>query len=886
MIFNKLGGLEAAESFWQLLIVCSGQDFIQFGEDLIGSLEVNSPDVRLLVYISDDDAAARELLRLTASRLYGLSLYGLEAGSPTRSNAKSFRYKIAKEVLLQTQLPTLTLDASSFIRRDLTLLPAELQKADCALTLRFDRESIHEKALPSTMWLQPNARVDRFLSHAIFEMADTISENVERESVYRALQTCRGFLKVAALPARYADLGHEQEGFIWSGPQHGKTENSQAASFREKTRARFAQAPEAIVLFPKQDLGTKKNLENNTFKRRVERLVRPGRMAWRHMARLLVELSWEKGSPARLVPLPQWKITTETLQRYSFARSIFIPHQISTQMPHPNAHYYMQELIPALFTVDRNGWGGASSLYSSQAFRHAEVDPRLADFIHSVQKNRVTKAPQKVHSEEVVDFDILAPLQVPGDDALLYHSDVSIEQFVESLSNFAELSDVKVMFRPHPFDKTDLFEVLQKKFASKLVIFSRKGHIHDCLMKAKCVAVINSGVGFEAMLFNKPVITFGRAIYDSAVFKADLGEIHKSYRPATAESPSDRWARYERFISNYIYKVGFKIDEPTLNKCNERSASPCPGPNPIYADFSLEAKLQRSGTELIKPPRGAMTLRLKSEAAVALQRLRKITTMSLKRYMKRYTAPIWRRAKKRLTSPLHADVFAGKTVALVGNAASLSAGTRGDEIDNHDIVIRMNLGYPLAVRKDMRGHQVPSEYTEGYFVDGKSSGREKLSIINKRLTDDVLNVYTSVQALGKKTSIWSCSTSDRSRQLFFAPLFDCITVACHPALEHISMRLLLSRRIKRFETKIYDDLVLKYKIEPTSGLLWIDYLRRTNLKKLDIYGFDFFSSGHIARATPNVLEVRGKWPHAPDVEEQYVSLLLASDRRVSLIQPF
>ena len=32
----------------------------------------------------------------------------------------------------------------------------------------------------------------------------------------------------------------------------------------------------------------------------------------------------------------------------------------------------------------------------------------------------------------------------------------------------------------------------------------------------------------------------------------------------------------------------------------------------------------------------------------------------------------------------------GKTVALVGNAASLSAGTEGADIDAHDIVIRFN----------------------------------------------------------------------------------------------------------------------------------------------------------------------------------------------------
>ncbi|WP_275593262.1 glycosyltransferase family 29 protein [Rhizobium gallicum] len=529
--------------------------------------------------------------------------------------------------------------------------------------------------------------------------------------------------------------------------------------------------------------------------------------------------------------------------------------------------------------------GGASTVYNSNAFQNAEVDDRLDAFVRITKAERITKAPQNAdHLNQLPEFDILAPLQVPGDDALVYHSDVSLERFIEELAKFAELSGVKVMFRQHPFDETDIFDRMRKKFASKAVVFSRAGHIHDCLSRAKVVAVINSGVGFEAMLFDKPVITFGRAIYDPAVFTADLKSIGKVYSAAISENPEDRRERYSKFISNYIYAVGFKLDEAVLNKNEDRSAVPAYSPNPIHEDFGFEKSLQTRGVKLTKPPAGAVMLRLKNEASVRLQRLQKLSGMGLNRFNKRVVAPAWGRAARLLTSPLSEEIFSGKTVALVGNASSLAAGIHGSEIDSHDIVIRMNLGYPLIVRKEMRGGDLPAEYLEGYFVDKKSSGQERLAVLREALAVDTLDRYSGIQALGKKTDIWSCSTSDKSRQLYFAPLFNCTTVACHPAFHHLSPRLLLTRRVKRFPAFVYRNLVKDYNIEPSSGLLWIDYLRHTGLVKLNIYGFDFFSSGHIARSMPNTLELRGKWPHAPDVEKEYVMKLLDADPRVRLVR--
>lgn len=46
---------------------------------------------------------------------------------------------------------------------------------------------------------------------------------------------------------------------------------------------------------------------------------------------------------------------------------------------------------------------------------------------------------------------------------------------------------------------------------------------------------------------------------------------------------------------------------------------------------------------------------------------------------------------------LLAEIVRGKTVALVGNSSALPGQGRGDQIDDHEVVIRMNLGLPKLI---------------------------------------------------------------------------------------------------------------------------------------------------------------------------------------------
>ncbi|MBW6423549.1 glycosyltransferase family 29 protein [Rhizobium sp. XQZ8] len=873
--------------FWQILVVCSGSEFQRSGEALIQSIEINSPDTRVIVLITDADAEARRSLSRLGHSLLSVALYEaqIDHNVPARDVD---RYRHVEMILEMTKLPSLLLKVDSLVRKDLSLLPAELQKCDCAVLLKLETENTAERVGIGSLWLSSSHAAYSFLKEVTGYLQNLDSSSVierdEREAIYAALVRCKDFLRVAQLPEKYCDTKDDVNSYIVSDIAF-RDLGSGIKQEIEALRLRFEAPVTHIVLYPKQDLGTKASLKNNQFKMRVARLSRKGRIYWRFMGRLLAELAWQKGYNARIVALPQWEITERELENYNNADVIYLPHLMRKQIDHPKARYYMQELLPSLFTVDTNGWGAASDAYDNNAFNNHVVDDRLTRFVADVKTSRTTKAPQNnLANGALPEFDVLVPLQVPGDDALIYHADITLPEFVKTLADFANRSKVKVLFRKHPYDETGFYEGMRETFSSPYAIFDSRGHIHDVLEAASAVAVINSGVGFEAMIYGKPLLSFGRAVYDLAVAKVDPHNIDEMFASLMQEDAAAREERYRKFISWYVFAVGMKVNEPTLNVEDNRVGNVAFGANPIFASLLCDEEAMVRGAKLVKIPAKQSWLRLRANISHVLRRWDRTIKRNWHRFRKSNTNGVNAKLKSFLLKDIDDSIFDGKSVALVGNASSLLRTNFGSRIDGHDIVIRMNLGYPLTVRSGTAMDDVPEKWIYSKFTDEKSTGREVLTLLHPDTPDDVALKVTGIAATGRKTDFWSCSTSDKNRQLTYASVFPCDKVACHPAYEHLSWKLLLKNKVLSLRPAIFENLSRSLELEPTSGLIWIHYLTQTKLKSLEIYGFDFFASGHIARTTPNVLQAGGKWPHDPQGERNYVfEQVLAVDPRVRLV---
>jgi len=127
----------------------------------------------------------------------------------------------------------------------------------------------------------------------------------------------------------------------------------------------------------------------------------------------------------------------------------------------------------------------------------------------------------------------------------------------------------------------------------------------------------------------------------------------------------------------------------------------------------------------------------------------------------------------------------GKTVAIVGNSENVLTGNQGDEIDNHDIVIRFNKGFPK----------------------------------------------NNPKALGNRTDILflACTLNNDELRYFGA--------------KYTVKRSNLCQNICSFDVQKVDRCSLcQGDAQPSTGFMAINFALTADCKRIDIYGFDFFKN--------------------------------------------
>ncbi|KZK78851.1 Capsule polysaccharide biosynthesis protein [Pseudovibrio sp. Ad46] len=868
---QRLGFDKPDHSFWQILIVCSGKDFLVYGEQFLRSCEACSPGLRVVVGISDKDEKAQELLQNVSQQLYATTVYEFEFASDFQASSNEVAlYSTASWLFGHSKHALLILSVEFTVVEDLTLLPAVLQNCDLgAHTIRIN-EGGHRIAYSQPLWLKHTPKTFRLLEFIKKHINSTTAPGPvsEVELIKKVILKESSKLKTGCIPEFYRDKKLCENSYILRRPLSQVKGDAKRLSELAQKIEFTRNTPKNLVLFPLQDIGTKQPLDDNGYQTRISRLSRPGRVGWRVMARLISQSAQSAGVFTRILPVAQWEVTQELIDRLDFAEQLFIPHKTYKQLPIDNATFYMQEYLSEIFTCSSTGWGPSASWSSSDAFKNFPIDPRLEEFKAELKAQKKTKAPQKNQKQQSLpEFDVLAVLQVPEDEALTLHAKCTLDDFIEDMVKLSEKESLKVLFRKHPLDQTDFYEKARKTWQNEHLLFTNSGHIHDVLLEAQCIAVINSGVGFEAMLMGKPVLAFGRAIYDQAVSLVSEKGILTSYQHAISENSDLRTKRYDQFLSWFLYRTSFKLDETSFDKLPVDDGAAQPIENPVYHFYQNEMKLTSQRAKKVEFKKSKSSGLSFSDIFDKSQKSLKKAKKSIK---KKYYHEAVNHSKGLFMPYFNTELLAGKRVCLVGNAGKLLESEAADFIDSHDIVIRMNLGCPYIVKKGMTLQPDYEKYIYGIFTDGRSSQAEEYTVLDPNTPVAILNEYTAVPAIGIKSDIWSCSTADRARQLFFAPVFNTQNVAPHPSLHHLSSKFILAHKVQRLPRIYTKKLQMKLSAEPTSGIIWIEFLRQANLAELSLVGFDFNQSRHIVRKGLSLLEATGRYRHNPQRERNYV----------------
>jgi len=291
-----------------------------------------------------------------------------------------------------------------------------------------------------------------------------------------------------------------------------------------------------IILKPRLDV---------SFKRSPVPLSRfplePIRKYWSDFIELTKVKYEENGSIVEIIEKPLWQFTKKFVNELD-ADIVYIPHNDKVTFPckHKNKKifYYMQMVFPWMFQVDSEGWCAGASVWPIKPKEYFDEKA----FNNLKQYNLTGKSkfsqPRIKQYQFGKDF-IFFPCQIPHDLTIKLHSQISVEKALIQTIKISKYLKIPLIVKPHPLNPDSmrpLFEIV-KKHKNEEIYWIDDININELLNATKAVFTINSGVGMEAILYNKPVFTFGKAEYAAVSIFIDRINID--------------WVNREKYIKDY-----------------------------------------------------------------------------------------------------------------------------------------------------------------------------------------------------------------------------------------------------------------------------------------------------------------------------------------------
>ena len=197
---------------------------------------------------------------------------------------------------------------------------------------------------------------------------------------------------------------------------------------------------------------------------------------------------------------------------------LFIAHHPTSNGP--KTIDYKQAYYSNLFYFDNNGYSGYSDLADTDFIDTKVSAKKVAKFCSDYVYPLCTETKygyKNTHPLEakVPDKFILVALQVEGDTVMkLKHR--SSKYMIEAAVQTGRFMNLPVVVKFHPMARNnkELHALIQRTKSGGFPIYESQGDIRQLIVRAEAVFVINSGVGFEALLHHKPVFTFGACDYN------------------------------------------------------------------------------------------------------------------------------------------------------------------------------------------------------------------------------------------------------------------------------------------------------------------------------------------------------------------------------------
>lgn len=291
------------------------------------------------------------------------------------------------------------------------------------------------------------------------------------------------------------------------------------------------------------------------------------RVHWMNFINTLAEHLRINNHQVTVIEKPLWQFNPS--DDYGDADVVFVPHKEKHNFNIPNKKtlYWMQTVIPQLFSIDQNGWG------ANMSFLPVSLDqPKFeAAELFSKYQTRILRNESKFDQPSPINFNqkdyILFLCQIPHDETIRLHSDVSVEAALIATLEFAKTQNLKVIVKGHPVNPLSMeqFKQITQRYGQQYV---DNISIHDCIRNCLAAFCVNSGSGIEVMLHNKPLFIFGHSEYDNVVSKVttDVQKIIEEWFTFS-------FVNYDKFIYSFVNHLYDSKDLESFKKLESLLAS-------------------------------------------------------------------------------------------------------------------------------------------------------------------------------------------------------------------------------------------------------------------------------------------------------------------------
>lgn len=268
----------------------------------------------------------------------------------------------------------------------------------------------------------------------------------------------------------------------------------------------------------------------------------------------------------------------------------------TTQIQKPLLHFEHAP-FPGFFVADTEGVNMGNSLsrdYQDYKLQKSDGDEAIEVFKSSIEERTPQKkaiaSRMQIRSEENVEENfIYCPLQVDEDTQLVNYGGWcnTVSRFIENIYTASRFLPAKwsVLIREHPSSRRSYTQKLLNLADSKFCL-DNTGSSLEKVKRCRAIATINSSVGLHGFLFDKNVITLGRAMWSFGDMTTEARcPVHLSELFANPDVLSYSNQQRHAFL-NYLFENEFLPRPKLING----SARLCPKAKSILQRKVTEAK--------------------------------------------------------------------------------------------------------------------------------------------------------------------------------------------------------------------------------------------------------------------------------------------------------